>query len=72
MKCNCFMDCHTGHAIIKAFALCGDIRRAFAMMDELCKIHRPNTETFAFLLMACISDKDQGLRHAIQVKRKPL
>ena len=57
----------TGKAMVKAFAMCGDLRRAFALMDELSQMYRLDPEAFSFLLMACISDKEAGLRHAIQV-----
>ena len=57
----------TGKAMVKAFAMCGDLGRAFVLMDELSQIYRPDPEAFSFLLMACISDKETGLRHAIQV-----
>ena len=36
-------------------------------MDELCQHHRPDEEVFCFLLMACIADKEAGLKHAIEV-----
>ncbi|KAK7111976.1 hypothetical protein V1264_011509 [Littorina saxatilis] len=59
----------TGKAMVKAFALCADLKRAFSLMDELSQIYRPDPEAFSFLLMACASDKEEGLRHAIQVWR---
>lgn len=59
----------TGKAMIKAFAVCGDVRRAFALMDEMSSVHVLDAETFSFLLMACVSDKEAGLRHAFQVWR---
>ncbi|KAL8565087.1 hypothetical protein ACOMHN_005290 [Nucella lapillus] len=57
----------TGKAMVKAFAMCGDLRRAFSLVDELSQVYRPDPEVFSFLLMACISDRQAGLRHAIQV-----
>ncbi|XP_041362980.1 pentatricopeptide repeat-containing protein 1, mitochondrial-like [Gigantopelta aegis] len=56
-------------AMIKAFGMCGDLRTAFSIMDQLCQRYRPDGESFSFLLMACISDKDAGFSHAIQVWR---
>lgn len=57
----------TGKAMVKAFAVCGDVRRAFALMDQLSQVYRLDAEAFSSLLMACVSDKEAGLRHAIQV-----
>lgn len=57
----------TGKAMIKAFALCGDLKHAFITMDKLAQADKLDAEAFSFLLMACVSDKHSGLRHAIQV-----
>jgi hypothetical protein len=57
----------SGKAMVKAFAVCGDVQRAFAIVDELCQRFTPDPEMFSFLLMACISDTQAGLKHAIQV-----
>lgn len=58
----------TCHAMIKAYGVCGDLQRAFVVMDEMLAAGlRPDAETFSFLLMACISDREAGLKHAIEV-----
>ena len=58
----------TSHAMIKAYGVCGDIQQAFVVMDEMLAAGlKPNAETFSFLLMACISDREAGLKHAIEV-----
>ena len=57
----------TGKAMMKAFAICGNIRRAFSLMDSLSKNYQVEAEAFSFLLMACVSDKETGLLYAIRV-----
>jgi len=54
--------------MIKAFGRCGDVVTAFGIVDEMIEAHlRIDNEVFSMLLQACISDKEAGLRHAIQV-----
>lgn len=63
----------TYHAMIKAFGKCGDLNMAFRIMDEMADAkHAITTETFAFLLMACISDKDAGFSLGLKVMRTML
>lgn len=57
----------TGKAMIKAFGMCGDLRKAFALVDQLSQTFRLDQEVFSSILMACVSDKQAGLRYAIQV-----
>ena len=58
----------TYNAMIKAYARCEDIQTAFALLDEAISAgHRPESQTYSFLLMACVSDKKAGLKHAIEV-----
>ncbi|CAH1795535.1 unnamed protein product [Owenia fusiformis] len=60
----------TFKAIMKSYAITGDMQAAFATMDDMkVKGHKLDTECFSFLLMACISDKEAGLKHAIEVWR---
>ncbi|XP_067671825.1 pentatricopeptide repeat-containing protein 1, mitochondrial-like [Haliotis asinina] len=59
----------TYQAMIKCYALHGDIQTAFSLMDELTTKFRPTAETFSFLLMACISDKKAGFKYALKVWR---
>lgn len=61
----------TYHAMIKAFGRCGDIKTAFEVVDEMIESGcRVSVETYNTLMIACISDKDAGFTHAIEVWRK--
>ncbi|XP_054923682.1 pentatricopeptide repeat-containing protein 1, mitochondrial isoform X1 [Dermacentor andersoni] len=63
----------TYHAMIKAFGKCGDLDMAFRVMDEMADAkHAITTETFAFLLMACITDKEAGFSLGLKVMRTML
>uniref|UniRef100_A0A023GN86 Putative pentatricopeptide repeat-containing protein n=1 Tax=Amblyomma triste TaxID=251400 RepID=A0A023GN86_AMBTT len=63
----------TYHAMIKAFGKCGDLDMAFRVMDEMADAkHAITSETFAFLLMACISDKEAGFALGLKVMRTML
>ena len=57
----------TYQAMISAFGMCGDIEMAFSLLDEVLLKHRPNQNLLCSALVACISDKDAGFRHAILV-----
>lgn len=59
------------NAMIKAFGRCNDIETAFLLVDEM-KGHKLQlkTDTFNFLLQACISEKEFGFRHALLVWHK--
>ncbi|XP_046550050.1 pentatricopeptide repeat-containing protein 1, mitochondrial-like [Haliotis rubra] len=59
----------TYQAMIKCYALHGDIQTAFSLMDELTTKIRPTAETFSFLLMACISDRKAGFKYTLKVWR---
>ncbi|KAK3592342.1 hypothetical protein CHS0354_021676 [Potamilus streckersoni] len=59
----------TMKAMIKAFGMCGDLETAFIIMDEASKKYRLDQECFSYLIMACISDKEAGFHHTIQVWR---
>ncbi|XP_046365012.2 pentatricopeptide repeat-containing protein 1, mitochondrial-like [Haliotis rufescens] len=59
----------TYQAMIKCYALQGDIQTAFRLMDELTATFRPTAETFSFLLMACISDRKAGFKFTLKVWR---
>ncbi|XP_071438786.1 pentatricopeptide repeat-containing protein 1, mitochondrial [Hetaerina americana] len=61
------------NAMIKAFGRGGDINCAFRLVDQM--IDRGigvASSTFAFLLQACVSDKEAGFRHAVIVWDKML
>ena len=58
----------TYNAMIKAYARCGDVKSAFAVADEALDAgHAPSATTYSCLLMACIADKADGLKLAIEV-----
>lgn len=59
------------NAMIKAYGRCGDLGTAFQLVDEMmAKRLNLQTDTFNFLLQACISDKEFGFRHALLVWHK--
>lgn len=61
------------NAMIKAFGRCGDLPTAFQIVDEMkSKNISLRVHTLNHLLAACISDKNNGLRHALIVWRKLL
>ncbi|XP_052873607.1 pentatricopeptide repeat-containing protein 1, mitochondrial [Anopheles cruzii] len=56
------------NAMIKAYGRCGDLKTAFQLVDEMMSRQLPiATDTFNFLLQACISDNEHGFRHALLV-----
>ena len=58
----------TCNAMIKAYARCGDVKSAFAAVDEASAAgHTLSPATYSSLLMACIADKSVGLKLAIEV-----
>ncbi|GIY72548.1 pentatricopeptide repeat-containing protein 1, mitochondrial [Caerostris darwini] len=59
------------HSMIKAFGKCGDILTAFQIVDEMVKEKiKIDSSTYCFLLMCCITDKEAGFTHAVEVWRK--
>ena len=51
-----------------AYGRCGQLQRAFGTADELLQLGHPLTAELAcVLLQACISDTQQGFRHALLV-----
>ena len=58
----------TFNSMIKAYAKCGDVLKAFAVVDEaIAAGHKPRGPCYCFILMACIADKDAGTKLAIEV-----
>ncbi|XP_055603442.1 pentatricopeptide repeat-containing protein 1, mitochondrial [Uranotaenia lowii] len=59
------------NAMIKAYGRCGDLKTAFQLVDQMiAKKLSVGTDTFNFLLQACISDTEFGFRHALLVWHK--
>ncbi|KAG8183529.1 hypothetical protein JTE90_003877 [Oedothorax gibbosus] len=68
---NWTMNQITYRAMIKAFGKCGDIQTAFQIVDEMAKEDiKIDVSTYSFLLMSCISNKEAGFTHAVEVWRK--
>ncbi|XP_058461206.1 pentatricopeptide repeat-containing protein 1, mitochondrial [Malaya genurostris] len=59
------------NAMIKAYGRCGELKTAFQLVDDMIvKNLNTSTDTFNFLLQACISDVEYGFRHALLVWHK--
>ncbi|KAK4018353.1 hypothetical protein OUZ56_000414 [Daphnia magna] len=59
------------HAMIKAFGHCGEINTALQIVDEMVSNKLVvTTESFSFLLQACISLPEEGFARAVLVWRK--
>uniref|UniRef100_A0A3B1JM02 Pentatricopeptide repeat domain 1 n=1 Tax=Astyanax mexicanus TaxID=7994 RepID=A0A3B1JM02_ASTMX len=58
----------THHALLKTMALCGDLKACFQVLRDMLQSRQAVTsETFQYLLMSCVEDKQQGFRLALQM-----
>lgn len=55
-------------AMVKAYGKLGEIETAFSIVDRMVEAgQKLDQEAWSHLLIACISDKETGLKHAIEV-----
>jgi len=58
-------------SLLKSYGRCGDIQQVFAVADEMFERGIAiDQDVFKHLLCACISDKQAGFRHAIEVWKR--
>ncbi|KAL6481263.1 hypothetical protein MHYP_G00093430 [Metynnis hypsauchen] len=58
----------THHALLKTVALSGNLKACFQVLRDMLQSGQAITqETFQYLLMCCVEDKQQGFRLALQV-----
>ncbi|XP_054635105.1 pentatricopeptide repeat-containing protein 1, mitochondrial isoform X2 [Dunckerocampus dactyliophorus] len=63
----------TYHALLKTHALCNHLQACMHTLREMLQNgHTATQETFHYLLMGCLKDKDIGFRLALQVWRQML
>ena len=59
------------NTMIKALGMCGDLEAAFDVFDHVYERFKLVTDDMlVHILMACISDKESGFRHAVMLWRK--
>ncbi|XP_017572760.1 pentatricopeptide repeat-containing protein 1, mitochondrial [Pygocentrus nattereri] len=65
---NVPLNAITHHALLKTVALSGDLKACFQVLRDMLQSGQAITqETFQYLLMCCVEDKQQGFRLALQV-----
>uniref|UniRef100_A0A671MJA5 Pentatricopeptide repeat domain 1 n=1 Tax=Sinocyclocheilus anshuiensis TaxID=1608454 RepID=A0A671MJA5_9TELE len=68
LKKNIPLSAITQHALLKTAAFAGDLKSCFQILWEMLQNGQPITqETFHYLLMSCVKDKQHGFRLALQV-----
>lgn len=68
---NMLLNVKQYHSMIKAFGRCGELTAVFEILDEMAsKGIAVKTETYNFVLQACITQKKDGFRAALLVWRR--
>ncbi|XP_029002631.1 pentatricopeptide repeat-containing protein 1, mitochondrial [Betta splendens] len=70
---NCPLSTITYHALLKTHAIANQLQACFHTLREMLQDgHVVSQETFHYLLMGCLKDKQIGFRMALQVWRQML
>ncbi|XP_049576012.1 pentatricopeptide repeat-containing protein 1, mitochondrial [Syngnathus scovelli] len=70
---NLTLNVATYHAVLKMHALSHNLHACVHTIKEMLDVgHAVTQETFHYLLMGCLKDKEQGFRMALQVWRRML
>uniref|UniRef100_A0A4W3JJ84 Pentatricopeptide repeat domain 1 n=1 Tax=Callorhinchus milii TaxID=7868 RepID=A0A4W3JJ84_CALMI len=70
---NIQANLHTYHSMLKAFAICSDLRACFQVLQEIVHSgHEVNEITFSNLMIGCINDTENGFRCLLQIWRQML
>uniref|UniRef100_A0A672MFI9 Pentatricopeptide repeat domain 1 n=1 Tax=Sinocyclocheilus grahami TaxID=75366 RepID=A0A672MFI9_SINGR len=67
LKKNIPLSAITQHALLKTAAFAGDLKSCFQFLRMLQNGQPITQETFHYLLMSCVKDKQHGFRLALQV-----